>query len=259
MSLVNNSHIFYGVLGYPLTHSWSADYFNEKFKNEGVITVFKEFEYDSLNEFFSSQVSLNNLRAVQNGKLLNGFTVTMPYKQEIVEYLDEVDDVAKAIGAVNCVKIDRLGERVRKIGYNTDVVGFVKSFKPNNDIKKAIVFGTGGASKAVCYGLNSMDFEIAQISRGTGYYGYNDVESLVKDGYVNLINTTSVGMYPDIDAVLPVPWTVINNSCYIYDLVYNPIKTKLLEIGERHGATTENGLNMLHIQAEEAWRIWNYE
>lgn len=242
--------MIYGVLGYPLKHSWSADYFNEKFEKEGINATFKGFEYECLEPF---------LKLVADEKSeIGGFSVTMPYKELIISYLDSIDDVAMTIGAVNCVRVDRnVDGRAVLRGYNTDVVGFIKSFTPNNNIKKAIVFGTGGASKAVCYALKMLGFEVAQISRNRTKYGYKDVDKLINEGYINLINATPIGMYPNVNSELPLPWDLIGKHCYIYDLVYNPLQTKLLGIGAERGATIKNGLEMLHIQAEEAWKIFS--
>lgn len=241
----------YGVLGYPLGHSWSAQYFEDKFKAESIHWAsFHKFEYSDINEF---------IKRLSSDRSIHGFSVTMPYKEQIIPHLTTIHPTAEAIGAVNCVKVDRVGEMVMMTGYNTDVEGFLKSFNPPNDTHKAIILGTGGASKAVRYGLESKGYDIVQVSRQTGYHHYDDLETLIHQGrYINIINCTPVGMYPHTDQLLPLPYHLLTDQCYLYDLIYNPNITTFMQQGIQQHATVKGGLQMLHLQAQEAWQIWTH-
>jgi shikimate dehydrogenase len=238
----------YGLIGYPLEHSFSKNYFTQKFKKEGIQATYENFSISDLDD----------LKTLLSKNDIDGFNVTIPHKESIIYFLDEIDIEAKKIGAVNCVKI--LNNKY--IGFNTDVIGFEKSFLPFissiQTCKKALVFGTGGANKAVLYALQKHQIPFLQVSRNDILDGitYAEIDEKIMQEYSILINTTPVGMYPKVDDVLPLPFHLITKKHFVFDLVYNPEKTKLLSIAENEGAHIKNGLEMLHIQAEEAWKIF---
>ena len=238
----------YGLIGYPLEHSFSKNYFTEKFKKEGIQATYENFSISNLDD----------LKTLLSKNDIIGFNVTIPNKESIIHFLDEIDIDAKKVGAVNCVKI--LNNQY--IGYNTDIIGFEKSFIPFissvQTPKKALVFGSGGSNKAVVYVLQKHQISFLQVSRNDilGGITYADIDEKIMQEYSILINTTPVGMYPKVDEVLPLPFHLITNTHFVFDLVYNPAKTKLLSIAENEGAQIKNGLEMLHIQAEEAWKIF---
>lgn len=238
----------FGLIGYPLEHSFSKFYFTEKFKKEGIQATYENF----------SLSNLDNLKTILSQNKVDGFNVTIPYKESIIHLLDDIDSEAKIVGAVNCVKISNN----QLIGYNTDIIGFEKSFLPFISAiqtpKKALVFGTGGANKAVVYILKKHQIPFLQVSRNEILYGitYADIDEKIMQEYSILINTTPVGMYPKVEEVLPIPYHLITDKHFVFDLVYNPEKSKLLSIAENQGAQIKNGLDMLHIQAEEAWKIF---
>lgn len=238
----------FGLIGYPLEHSFSKFYFTGKFNKEGIEARYENF----------SLPNLDNIKTILSQNQLNGFNVTIPFKESIIHLLDDIDIEAKKIGAVNCVKISNN----QLIGYNTDMIGFEKSFLPFisaiQSPKKALVFGTGGANKAVLYILEKHQIPFLQVSRNEILDGitYADIDEKIMQEYSILINTTPVGMYPKVEEVLPLPFHLISDNHFVYDLVYNPEKSKLLSIAENQGAQIKNGLEMLHIQAEEAWKIF---
>ena len=238
----------FGLIGYPLEHSFSKFYFTEKFKKEDIQATYENF----------SLSNLDNLKTILSQNKVDGFNVTIPYKESIIHLLDDIDSEAKIVGAVNCVKISNN----QLIGYNTDIIGFEKSFLPFISAiqtpKKALVFGTGGANKAVVHILKKHQIPFLQVSRNEILNGitYADIDEKTMQEYSILINTTPVGMYPKIEEVLPIPYHLITDKHFVFDLVYNPEKSKLLSIAENQGAQIKNGLDMLHIQAEEAWKIF---
>lgn len=238
----------FGLIGYPLEHSFSKFYFTEKFKKEGIQATYENF----------SLTNIDNLKTILSQNKVDGFNVTIPYKESIIHLLDDIDSEAKIVGAVNCVKISNN----QLIGYNTDIIGFEKSFLPFISAiqtpKKALVFGTGGANKAVVHILKKHQIPFLQVSRNEILNGitYADIDEKTMQEYSILINTTPVGMYPKIEEVLPIPYHLITDKHFVFDLVYNPEKSKLLSIAENQGAQIKNGLDMLHIQAEEAWKIF---
>ena len=190
---------------------------------------------------------------------MKGLNVTIPYKESVIEYLDDLDDIAQKIGAVNCIKIDE----IQRVGYNTDYAGFRDSLKPllKKHHTKALVLGTGGASKAVVYALNEMGIQTTLVSRkaGTTELTYQQLTKEIIAQHPIIINCTPVGMYPDIQLCPEIPYAFITAQHILYDLIYNPGKTLFLEKGEKQGATIKNGLEMLELQAEYAWEIWNNE
>ncbi|MDD6122957.1 MAG: shikimate dehydrogenase [Bacteroidales bacterium] len=244
----------YGLLGYPLGHSFSAGYFAEKFRREHIAARYDNFEFEHIEE------AVNHLRAMKN---LRGFNVTIPHKQAIMPYLDELSEDARRIGAVNvvCVRTDPTG-RVCWTGCNSDVIGFSRSIRPllqSGLHTRALVLGTGGASKAVVYGLQQLGIQPQLVSRteGAGRLSYAQLtEAVIRDHKV-IVNCSPVGMYPHTDACPSLPYHLLTPHHLLYDLVYNPLQTRFMELGKQQGAVVKNGLEMLHLQAEAAWQMWN--
>ncbi|MEM9820997.1 MAG: shikimate dehydrogenase [Bacteroidota bacterium] len=238
----------YGLIGYPLSHSFSKRYFSQKFEKEGI----EGHDYDL---FPLTQIDqLPNL--IVQYPNLKGLNVTIPYKELVFDYLDEVDEAAAEVGAVNTIKISD----GRLKGYNTDVYGFeqslVKWLKPLP--AKAMILGTGGAAKAVAYVLRRLGIDFLKISRGNKgdlTYGALNVQHLAD--YPLVINTTPLGMSPQIDTCPDLPYFHLAESNVLYDLVYNPEKTLFLKRGQEQNCQVKNGLEMLYLQAEKAWEIWN--
>jgi shikimate dehydrogenase len=237
----------FGLIGYPLSHSFSKKYFTELFSKEGIDAEYANYPIEDISM----------VKALFEDPLLEGINVTIPYKEAVIPFLDELSEAVKEIGACNCIRI-RDG---KTMGFNTDVLGFERSWekklRPVND--KALVLGTGGAAKAVCYVLRHRKIPFQQVSRNRkeGIISYADVGPDMMRQYRLLINTTPLGMYPDIDVCPPLPYEAITSDHYLYDLVYNPGKTLFLQKGEERGAVIENGHDMLIIQADESRKIWN--
>ncbi|MCD8289447.1 MAG: shikimate dehydrogenase [Prevotella sp.] len=242
----------YGLIGYPLGHSMSKDYFNTKFKSEGTDAEYINFEIPDIKEI--KAVVLSNPELV-------GLNVTIPYKQQVIPYLNEITKEAKAIGAVNVIKITRNGTKIRLKGFNSDVVGFVESIRPliERYHKKALILGTGGASKAVEYGLKSLGIETMFVSRTkkTGAMTYEEVTPDVVKDYKVIVNCTPVGMFPKIDDYPALPYEALDTRSLLYDLIYNPDETAFLARGRQQGAITKNGLEMLLLQAFASWEFWH--
>lgn len=241
----------YGLLGYPLSHSFSQGFFNEKFQSEGIDATYENFEIPSIQDL--QKILLANPE-------LNGLNVTIPYKEQVIQYLDELDDTAKNIGAVNVIKFIRDKKKLKLKGYNSDVIGFSQSIsaflQPHH--KKALILGTGGASKAVRYALEKLGIEYTFVSRTAikGQLFYNELTKEVMKEYTVIINATPVGMYPKIDQCPDIPYEYITDQHLLYDLLYNPNETKFMKLGQKKGATVVNGLEMLLLQAFAAWDIW---
>mgnify|MGYP004522469163 FL=1 len=242
----------YGLIGYPLGHSFSMGYFNEKFKNEAINAVYENFEIPDIQDITT---------VIGSNPDLAGFNVTIPYKEKVMDYLDYIAPEAAEIGAVNVVKVTHNGERAVLKGFNSDVVGFVNSINPllRPLHKKALVLGTGGASKAVEYGLRKLGLETIKVSRtekdNTITYGQVTPELLSE--YKVIVNCTPCGMAPHFDECPNLPYDSIDDSFLLYDLIYNPEETLFLRKGKEKDATVKNGLEMLLLQAEEGWNIWN--
>lgn len=241
--------IRYGLIGKPLTHSFSQRYFTEKFEREGL----RDHRYD-LFELGSA----DELRAmVRDTPGLRGLNVTIPFKQAVMPLLDAVDPLAAAVGAVNTIRVD--GERL--IGYNTDVEGFRQTLIPLLQGKKprALVLGSGGASRAVAYVLKErgIKFRVVSRSRERGDMTYDLVEPIVVDVCTLIINATPLGTRPDTASLPPIPYQAIGPKHVLIDLVYNPDETAFLREGKNRGAVIANGSQMLHAQAEASWRVWN--
>lgn len=240
----------FGLIGRKLGHSFSEGYFRQKFITEGLEDCkYSNFELASIDELTSMLADNPNLL---------GFNVTIPYKQEIIPYLDELSFEATNVGAVNCVKV----VDGRLIGYNTDVIGFKESLLtllngvlPSN----ALILGTGGASQAVQYVLTELGIEYQLVSRDVmkGNYTYDNVECETVFSHHLIINTTPIGMYPNVDIAPKIPYAYVTPNHYLFDLIYNPALTQFLDYGEQRGARTSNGEQMLKSQAEAAWQIWS--
>ena len=240
----------FGLIGYPLTHSFSAHYFANKFLQAGITDAqYSLFPLDRIDQF------LDLIQA--NGNLV-GLNVTIPYKEAIIPYLDELDPGASKIGACNCIHFTK-GKR---IGYNTDAIGFEQSLELHwqRMHSPALVFGTGGASKAVCYVLRQLGVPYLQVSRqpvGASQVSYADCTHAFIERHRLLINTTPLGTFPHTEQGVDIPYEAITPHHYCYDLVYNPAQTYFLRRASQQGAVTKNGSDMLVIQAEESWKIWN--
>lgn len=241
----------YGLIGFPLGHSFSISYFNEKFKNEGIDAVYENFEIPTIE---------NVLEVVETNPNLRGLNVTIPYKQKVMSYLDYISPEARAIGAVNVIRIERKGSKTILKGYNSDVIGFTQSIEPllESHHKKALVLGTGGSSKAIAFGLHSLGVETVFVSRyerpGTIQYDKLTAED-VKE-YNVIVNCTPCGMYPHADQCPLLPYEAMDSHNLLYDLIYNPDETLFMRKGAAQGATVKNGLEMLLLQAFASWEFW---
>lgn len=241
----------YGLIGYPLGHSFSKGYFTDFFNKEGIDAEYKNFELPQIDDLSSMLTQETEL---------NGFNVTIPYKQEIFKYLDEIDDAAQSIGAVNVVKVFRDGETIKLKGFNTDIVGFGDSIRPllKPHHTHALILGTGGASKAVDYVLQQFGLVTKFVSRTRreDIISYDDLTAELLSQHTVIINTTPLGMHPKTDACPPIDYTAIGDKHLLFDVIYNPEKTLFLQRGEEAGATISNGMGMLIGQAKAAWHIW---
>jgi shikimate dehydrogenase len=240
--------IFFGLIGKTLSHSFSKAYFTEKFEKLGLQDhCYENFELQTIDEITA---------VLSKHPELKGLNVTVPYKEVVIPYLSSLDTVVKETNACNCIKI----EEGNLIGYNTDVFGFSWSLKKylNPGHNKALVLGTGGASKAVQYSLNQMHIAFKVISREKedGILAYEDVTKDILQEHQIIINTTPLGMYPETNSFPSLPYQYLTKEHLVFDLVYNPAKTLFLHKGEDSGATIVNGYEMLVLQAEESWRIW---
>tara|TARA_B100001287_G_scaffold89993_1_gene75427 strand:+ start:1801 stop:2529 length:729 start_codon:yes stop_codon:yes gene_type:complete len=233
----------YGLIGYPLSHSFSKNFFTRKFEIEKINAKYINIEIENLN-LFKKFILKNNL---------SGVNVTLPFKSKIINYLDFIEDSAKTIGAVNTIKIvdDKL------YGYNTDIIGFEKSILPLLDNRKeAIILGNGGASKAIQFILNKLKINFKIISRNSSF-DYSDINEKFINAVDIIINTTPLGTYPKINTAPNLPYGLLNSKHLLFDLVYNPKLSLFLKRGIKQNSIVKNGLEMLHIQADESWKIWN--
>lgn len=242
----------YGLIGYPLGHSFSVSYFNEKFEDEHIDATYSNFEIPDIS---------NLQEILDTNPDLKGLNVTIPYKEKVMEYLDDVSPVAKAIGAVNVIRIIHRGKKTYLEGFNSDVIGFTKSIEPllEPNQKKALILGTGGASKAVHYALASLGLTVRFVSRTpkADMLTYDEVTPNVIKEYNVIVNCTPVGMYPHADECPILPYEAMDNRTLLYDLIYNPDETLFLQKGKAMGATVKNGLEMLLLQAFASWEFWN--
>ena len=241
----------YGLIGYPLGHSFSKNYFNEKFENEGISAKYINFEIPNIQ---------NLPEVIDSNPELQGFNVTIPYKEKVISYLDSVSPEARAIGAVNVVKVTHKGNKVVLKGYNSDVIGFTRSIEPMLEPchKKALILGTGGASKAINYGLKSLGLETLFVSRfeRENTIQYEKITPEIIKEYNVIVNCTPVGMYPHADECPLLPYEAMDTHTLLYDLIYNPDQTLFMRKGAEQGSTVKNGLEMLLLQAFASWDFW---
>jgi shikimate dehydrogenase len=252
----------YGLLGFPLSHSFSKDYFTKKFLAEHMDAAYELYSLPEISTF-------PNL--IQKTPQLAGLNVTIPYKQAVMPFLDEFDPQAFEIGAINVIRFEQTEEgSLRLKGYNSDLYGFRESMRPllkelrqrlSNPEQplKALVLGTGGASKAVLYGLKQLNIKTLLVSRqeAPNQLSYQQLTPEIYDSCNVVVNTTPLGMSPKTETCPPLDYSKFGKQHLLYDLVYNPDKTLFIQNGEFQGCIVKNGLEMLHLQAEEAWRIWN--
>lgn len=240
----------FGLIGRNISYSFSKKFFNTKFQTENIDAVYENFDINHISEFKT---------IIKSNPDLKGLNVTIPYKEEIIPYLDSIDNTAKTIGAVNTI---RLTQKNELRGYNTDYYGFKQSIKPllHSHHKRALILGTGGASKAIVHALKNLDIDFNFVSRtlkNNVTYTYNDLTIDIIKSHPIIINCTPLGTFPNIDQCPDIPYAGINKNHILYDLTYNPIKTKFLTLGEKQQATIKNGQEMLELQAKKAWIIWN--
>lgn len=243
----------YGLIGYPLGHSASHVFFNKKFQEENINAEYLKFQIPDISDI---------LDVIKSNPELKGLNVTIPYKEKVIEYLDELDEDTRCIGAVNVIKFIREGDKLRLKGYNSDLVGFQQSIAPllKAHHKKALILGTGGASKAVLQGFKNLGLDYKLVSRSKQQADtlcYSDLTEDIMKEYTVIVNASPVGTFPNVDDCPPIPYEFIGSEHLLYDLVYNPAETKFLRQGAKHGAQIKNGENMLVIQAVTAWEIWH--
>ena len=242
----------YGLLGYPLGHSFSRNYFNQKFEAERIDAEYLNFEIPEIKE-------IKNV--IKENPELNGLNVTIPYKEQVIPYLDDLDEDARLIGAVNVIKFSKgLFGKVKLKGYNSDIIGFKQSIEPllKEHHRKALILGTGGASKAVFQGLKQLGVASTFVSRKAKEYciTYEEITPKVMEQYTVIVNTTPLGMYPNVNAYPDIPYDLLTSDHLLYDLLYNPDETLFMRKGKEKGAVVKNGLEMLLLQAFAAWEIW---
>lgn len=243
----------FGLIGFPLSHSFSGKFFTEKFSKEGIDAEYLNFEIENISQL---------PRLIASNPDLLGINVTIPYKEQAIKYLNFSDETVSQIQAVNTIRINRSGHHVSLHGYNTDIYGFQESIRPmiQKYHHKALVLGTGGASKAVVKALENLKIDTILVSRNPeekGEISYNDLDKDVMDNYKIIVNATPIGTYPNIEGCPAIPFDLITSKHLLFDLVYNPEVTEFLKQGKRRGAAIKNGLEMLHLQALASWEIWN--
>lgn len=243
----------YGLIGYPLGHSFSRRFFTEKFQAENKPEQYLNFEIPAISRLAEVVDSLSELA---------GLNVTIPYKEQVMPFLHKLDSISEAIGAVNTIRISGpQGSRFLE-GFNTDVAGFTGSLQPllTSWHRKALVLGTGGASKAVTFSLERLGIEWIRVSRkpeGNAMISYGEITPDLLDSHTLIINTTPLGTFPNVNDCVDIPYEALTNRHLLFDLVYNPAETKFLSLGRSKGASIRNGYKMLEIQALESYRIWN--
>ena len=238
----------YGLIGKDISYSFSKKFFTQKFINEGLNNCsYENYDISSISELFE----------VINDTEIKGLNVTIPYKESVIELLNQIDPIAKKIGAVNTIKIDKQN---KLLGYNTDYIGFKQSLESNiSNQKRALILGTGGASKAIVYALKTLNIKTLLVSRKKReeFITYEDISNQIIKDHTIIINCTPLGTYPNIEECPKIPYQYITERHLCYDLIYNPIKTKFLILSEKNGASIINGNEMLENQALESWKIWN--
>ena len=243
----------YGLIGYPLGHSFSISYFNQKFTDEGINAKYENYEIASIDELTEILDSTPELR---------GLNVTIPYKEKVIPFLDSISPEARAIGAVNVIRVTHEKNKTILKGFNSDVIGFTQSIEPMIDKKwhkKALILGTGGASKAISYGLKSLGIEPVFVSRyeRPNTIQYEMITPEVVKEYNVIVNCTPLGMYPNTDICPNLPYEAMDNHTILYDLIYNPDQTLFMRKGAEYGAEVKNGLEMLLLQAFASWEFWH--
>lgn len=244
----------FGLIGFPLGHSFSKGYFTEKFIREKISDAeYSNYPINPLDHIHS---------LIDNNPDLIGLNVTIPYKEKIIKFLDELDVIASKIGAVNTIKITREGKETNLKGFNTDYFGFEESLKPllKENHRKALILGTGGASKAVAFVMANLGIEYKYVSRIPNNHkilSYDLISEEIMNDFLIIVNTSPLGMYPNIQDCPNIPYHLLTREHILYDLIYNPEITLFLEKGKMAGSEVINGLPMLHLQAEKAWKIWN--
>ncbi len=242
----------YGLIGHPLGHSFSQRYFTDKFDKENINARYVNFDIDDIARVKD---------IIEETKNLVGFNVTIPYKRQIIPYLNELSPEAEEIGAVNVVKIRHKDNKTILSGYNTDIMGFMDSIRPHLKAshRNALILGTGGASRAIFVGLEKLGIKADFVSRTpkAGMYSYDSLTEEIMHVHTVIVNCTPLGTFPAVETFAPIPYEYITSEHLCYDLVYNPPVTKFLEMSSRMGADTINGSRMLKIQADKAWEIWN--
>lgn len=245
----------YGLIGYPLTHSFSKRYFTDKFQKEKIDSSYENFEIDSITKFPA---------VLESNPGVIGFNVTIPYKEQIISYLNELDEASKKIGAVNTIKVTRNESALVLKGFNTDTFGFKKSIQPllKREHKNALILGTGGASKAVKYVFDELGITHLSVTRrppGAREINYADLNEKIMGNYLVIVNTTPLGTYPNTDSFPDLPYEFVGEKHLFFDLVYNPEVTQFLAKGAQQGASIKNGYDMLLGQAIKSYEIWNKE
>ncbi len=243
----------YGLIGYPLGHSFSISYFNQKFQDENIDAVYENYEIPSIDEL---------PEVLSSNPELKGINVTIPYKEKVLPFLDSISPEARAIGAVNVIRVSHKGNKTILKGYNSDVIGFTKSIEPMLEKKwhqKALILGTGGASKAIDYGLRNLGLETVFVSRyeRPGTIQYQNITPEVVKEYNVIVNCTPLGMYPKTEVCPELPYEAMDNHTILYDLIYNPDETLFMKRGAEYGANVKNGLEMLLLQAFSSWEFWH--
>lgn len=242
----------YGLLGYPLVHSFSQNYFNQKFESENIDAEYINFEIPDVGML---------MEVVAENENLNGLNVTIPYKEQVIPFLDEIDPAASEVGAVNVIKFIRGKDGLRLKGYNSDIIGFSDSIKsllkPHH--QSALVLGTGGAAKAVSYSLRKLGLEVQLVSRlkSANILVYEELTKNDLKTHKVIVNTTPLGMYPNVDTCPDIPYRYLTSQHLCYDLIYNPDETLFLKNSRLAGAQVKNGLEMLLLQAFASYSIWN--
>lgn len=241
----------YGLIGYPLGHSFSISYHNQRFADEGINAKYLNFEIPSIEDLPA---------VLGSNPELKGLNVTIPYKEKVMEFLDYVSPEARAIGAVNVIRVVHEGKKTILKGYNSDVIGFTQSIEPmlEDCHKKALILGTGGASKAIAYGLKSLGLEFVFVSRyeRSDTIQYKQITPDIIHEYNVLVNCTPLGMFPKTEECPLLPYDAMDERNILYDLIYNPDETLFMRRGAEHGAQVKNGLEMLLLQAFASWEFW---
>ena len=243
----------YGLIGYPLGHSFSISYFNQRFADEGINAEYVNFEIPTIDEL---------PEVIAKNPELRGLNVTIPYKEKVIEFLDSISPEARAIGAVNVIRVTHEGNKTILKGFNSDVIGFTQSIEPMLDKKwhkKALILGTGGASKAINFGLKSLGLETVFVSRyeRPDTIQYDKITPEVVQEYNVIVNCTPLGMYPKTEECPLLPYEAMDSHTILYDLIYNPDQTLFMRKGLERGADVKNGLEMLLLQAFASWEFWN--